>query len=63
MTNHITDEEEDPFTGVVSAVCWAAVRSTYHATLKAMPGQLLVFGREITFINMKQTGNLSEKGS
>jgi len=33
MTN-ITDEEDDPFAGVVSAVCWA-VRSTFHTTLKA----------------------------
>ena len=44
---HITDDREDPFAGVVSAVCWA-VRSTYHTTLKATPGQL-VFGRDMIF--------------
>jgi hypothetical protein len=44
---HITNDEEDPFAGVVSAVCWA-IRSTYHTTLKATPGQL-VFGRDMIF--------------
>ena len=45
--SHIDDDDEDPFAGVVSAVCWA-IRSTYHTTLKATPGQL-VFGRDMIF--------------
>ena len=40
-------EDDDPFAGFVSAICWA-VRSTYHTTLKASPGQL-VFGRDMIF--------------
>ena len=43
----VNEEDEDPFAGIVSAVCWA-VRSTYHTTLKATPGQL-VFGRDMIF--------------
>jgi transposase InsO family protein len=38
-------EEDDPFSGILSAVAWA-IRSTYHTTLKATPGQL-VFGRDM----------------
>jgi transposase InsO family protein len=39
--------EEDPWTGILNAVGWA-VRSTYHTTLRATPGQL-VFGRDMVF--------------
>jgi hypothetical protein len=46
-TSTIDDHDEDPFAGVISAICWA-VRSTYHTTLKATPGQL-VFGRDMIF--------------
>ena len=38
-------DEDDPFAGLVSAVGFA-VRSTYHTTLQATPGQL-VFGRDM----------------
>ena len=40
-------DENDPFSGLVSAVGFA-VRSTYHTTLQATPGQL-VFGRDMIF--------------
>lgn len=45
--SNISNTDDDPFAGVVSAICWA-VRSTYHTTLKATPGQL-VFGRDMIF--------------
>ncbi|MDY6959585.1 MAG: integrase [Halobacteriota archaeon] len=38
-------DEEDPWTGIFSAAAWA-IRSTYHTTLDASPGQL-VFGRDM----------------
>ncbi len=38
-------DEDDPFGGLISAVGFA-VRSTYHTTLQATPGQL-VFGRDM----------------
>ena len=37
--------EEDPFEPILSAVAYA-IRSTYHTTLQATPGQL-VFGRDM----------------
>lgn len=37
--------EDDPFDGILSAIAWA-IRSTYHTTLQATPGQL-VFGRDM----------------
>jgi hypothetical protein len=40
-------DEDDPFSGLVSAVGFA-IRSTYHTTLQATPGQL-VFGRDMIF--------------
>ena len=40
-------DEDDPFAGLVSAVGFA-IRSTYHTTLQATPGQL-VFGRDMIF--------------
>lgn len=46
-TNKIDEKDDNPFAGLVSAICWA-VRSTYHTTLKATPGQL-VFGRDMIF--------------
>ncbi len=39
--------EEDPWTGILSAV-GRAVQSTYYTTLHATPGQL-VFGRDMVF--------------
>ena len=41
----IDDSDPNPFDGIVSAIM-CAVRSTYHTTLKATPGQL-VFGRDM----------------
>jgi hypothetical protein len=38
-------DENDPWTGILSAVAWA-VRSTFHTTLQSTPGQL-VFGRDM----------------
>ena len=46
-TSTINESDKDPFEGFVSAICWA-IRSTYHTTLKATPGQL-VFGRDMIF--------------
>jgi len=46
-TSRINETENDPFEGFVSAICWA-IRSTYHTTLRATPGQL-VFGRDMIF--------------
>jgi transposase InsO family protein len=43
----INETEANPFEGFISAICWA-IRSTYHTTLKATPGQL-VFGRDMIF--------------
>ena len=40
-------DEEDPWTGILSAVMFA-VQSTYHTTLEASPMQL-VFGRDAIF--------------
>jgi len=45
--SRINELDNDPFEGFVSAICWA-IRSTYHTTLKATPGQL-VFGRDMIF--------------
>ena len=45
--DNIDLDEDDPFAGLVSAVSFA-VRSTYHTTLQATPGQL-VFGRDMMF--------------
>lgn len=44
-TNAIDEDAENPFEGLTSAICWA-IRSTYHTTLKATPGQA-VFGRDM----------------
>ena len=38
-------DDHDPWRPFLSAVAWA-IRSTYHTTLEAMPGQL-VFGRDM----------------
>ena len=46
-TSTINESDQNPFEGFVSAICWA-IRSTYHTTLKATPGQL-VFGRDMIF--------------
>ena len=46
--------EKDPIKGVLAAAAFA-VRSTYHTTLKKMPGQL-VFGRDIIF-NIQHVAN------
>jgi len=46
--------EEDPWSGILSATAFA-IRSTYHTTLKASPGQL-VFGRDMMF-NIKHVAN------
>ena len=42
-----TINHQDPWTGILCAVAFA-VRSTYHTTLKATPGQL-VYGRDLIF--------------
>ena len=47
--------EENPWAGVLAAVAYA-VRSTYHTTLQATPGQL-VFGRDMIF-NVQHEANL-----
>ena len=49
-------DADDPWSGILSAV---AVRSIFHTTLQATPGQL-VFGRDIIYLilNMWQTGSL-----
>jgi hypothetical protein len=38
---------DDPWGGILVAVAFA-LRSTYHITLQAMPGQL-IFGRDMVF--------------
>ena len=38
-------DEDDPWTGILVATAFA-LRSTYHTTLQATPGQL-VFGRDM----------------
>ena len=38
-------DRSDAWSGILAAVAWA-IRSTYHTTLKATPGQL-VFGRDM----------------
>jgi hypothetical protein len=38
---------DDPWGGILAAVAFA-LRSTYHTTLQAMPGQL-IFGRDMVF--------------
>ena len=40
-------DETDPWTGILTAAAWA-IRSTYHTTLQATPGQL-VFGRDMVW--------------
>ena len=47
-------DEDDPWTGILSAAAFA-VRSTYHTTLQKTPGQL-VFGRDLMF-NIKHVAN------
>ena len=51
-TNYL--DKEDPWKGVLAATAFA-VRSTYHTTLKKMPGQL-VFGRDMIF-NIQHVAN------
>jgi hypothetical protein len=45
--NELDNAHNHPFEGFVASICWA-VRSTYHTTLNATPGQL-VFGRDMIF--------------
>jgi len=47
-------DENDPWGGILSATAFA-VRSTYHTTLQASPGQL-VFGRDMIF-NIKHVAD------
>jgi len=47
-------EEDDPWKGILAATAFA-VRSTYHTTLKATPGQL-VFGRDL-ILNVKHVAD------
>ena len=47
-------DEDDPWAGILSATAFA-VRSTYHTTLQATPGQL-VFGRNM-IVNIQHTAN------
>jgi transposase InsO family protein len=47
-------DKKDPWGGILAATAYA-VRSTYHTTLQATPGQL-VFGRDMIF-NVKHTAN------
>jgi hypothetical protein len=49
-----TIDRSDPWTGVLSAAAFA-IRSTYHTTLQATPGQL-VYGRDMIF-NIKHEAN------
>ena len=49
-----TIDRSDPWTGVLSATAFA-IRSTYHTTLQATPGQL-VYGRDMIF-NIKHEAN------
>jgi hypothetical protein len=47
-------DEMDPWSGILSATAFA-IFSTYHTTLKALPGQL-VFERDMMF-NIKHVAN------
>ena len=47
-------DNNDPWAGILSATAFA-IRSTYHTTLQASPGQL-VFGRDMIF-NIKHVAN------
>jgi hypothetical protein len=47
-------DSDDPWMGILSATAFA-IRSTYHTTLKATPGQL-VFGRDM-ILNIKHIAN------
>ena len=47
-------DADDPWSGILSAAAFA-VRSTFHTTLQATPGQL-VFGRDMIF-NIKHVAN------
>ena len=47
-------DEDDPWAGLLAAAAFA-IRSTYHTTLKATPGQL-VYGRDMV-LNMKHVAN------
>ena len=47
-------DEKDPWAGILSAATFALC-STYHTTLKDMPGQL-VFGQDMIF-NTKYIAN------
>jgi len=47
-------DEDDPWAGILAATAFA-VRSTYHTTLKATPGQL-VFGRDL-ILNIKHVAD------
>ena len=47
-------DDEDPWSGILAAAAFA-VRSTYHTTLQATPGQL-VYGRDMIF-NIKHVAN------
>ena len=51
-TNYL--DEDDPWKGILSATAFA-IRSTYHTTLQATPGQL-VFGRDL-IINCEHIAN------
>ena len=44
----------DPFQGVIAAICYA-IRTTWHSTMQATPGQL-VFGRDM-ILNIRHIAN------
>jgi hypothetical protein len=58
-TNYL--DEDDLWKGILTTTAVAG-RSTFHTTLRNMPGQL-VFGEDMIFNikNMKQIGNAFEK--
>jgi hypothetical protein len=51
-------DEEDPWKGIISATAFA-IGSTFHATLRKSPGQL-VFGRGI-ILNIKHVANHNQQ--
>ena len=52
-----TDNIDNPFKGILSAICFA-IRATVHTTLQATPSQL-VFGRD-HLLNIKYEANLKQ---
>ena len=57
LASHLLPPPYDPFCGVIAAIAYA-IRSSWHSTCKATPGQL-VFGRDMA-INVRHAADFAQ---